>query len=347
MQHHIFNRMSDLMIPFSAAIEITDTCNLNCVHCYRGVPSPSYWTAASFRSALDELKALGTMNIIITGGEPFIHPLAADFLEMTAQLGFVVSVQSNLVLLDDAVIEALRKNTVSDVSISLYSVDEKEHDAITRTSGSMHKTMANIKRLVENNIPVSINCPVMSVNQNAMAGICRYAKDLGVDVKFALKIIPSQNKDKNIEKLNVFSKNFILAAMYNPEIRLYMNELENIRISGPKTRYCQTGFRSITFDAQGNMLICNAYRKQCGSLRTSTVKDLWRDSELLNLWREKTSLIMEKCRMCPAYAYCEPCPAHSYTQSGDEDSIDELTCLFGKAFYAADIEYLDRGGEAG
>ena len=225
-------------------------------------------------------------------------------------------------------------------------MDEKEHDAITQTSGSMQKTIANIQRLIENNIPVSINCPIMSVNQNAMVDVCKYAKKLGVDVKFALKIIPSQNRDKDIEKLNVFSKDFILAAICNPEIRLYRNVLENIRISEPKTRYCQTGFRSITFDAQGNMLICNAYRKKCGSLRYSTVEELWRDSALLNLWREHTSLIREKCRSCPAYAYCEPCPAHSYTQSGDEDSIDEITCLFGKAFYAADTEYIAKGGEA-
>ena len=109
MQTHIFNRMSDLMIPFSAAIEITDSCNLNCVHCYRGVPSSSYWTEASFRSALDELKSLGTMNLTITGGEPFIHPLISKFLEIAGQLGFVISIQSNLVLLDDAVIDALQK----------------------------------------------------------------------------------------------------------------------------------------------------------------------------------------------------------------------------------------------
>ena len=224
MLQNIFNKMSALMIPFSATIEITDACNMNCVHCYRGVPSASYWTEAHFLDALNELKTLGTMNLTITGGEPFSHPLISSFLEITERLGFVVSIQSNIVLLDDTLISALRKNAVSDVSVSLYSTNEKEHDAITQSSGSMRKTIANIERLIENGIPVSINCPIMSVNRNAMASICKYAKRLGIDVKFALKIIPSQNKDKNIEKLNVFSKDFILKAIVQKRIGEYSRQ---------------------------------------------------------------------------------------------------------------------------
>ena len=130
--------------------------------------------------------------------------------------------------------------------------------------------------------------------------------------------------------------------MRDPNIELYKNELMNIRVGKPGERYCQTGFRSITFDAQGNMLICNAYRKPCGSLNNTGIEELWNHSPALKCWREQTSLVREKCKKCPAYAYCEPCPAHFYTQSGNETGIDELTCQFGKAFYAADKEFLGK-----
>jgi len=342
MQKQIFNRMTDLMIPFSATIEIIDSCNLDCIHCYRGDAKLSYWTESHFIETLTELKSMGTMNLTITGGEPFTHPLITRFLEITEKLGFVIGIQTNLILLNDSILFALKKNAISDVSVSLYSTTESEHDAITQLPGSMEKTISNIKRLIENGIPVTLNCPIMTVNQYAMVDMCKFARDLGVDVRFALKIIPSQDKSKHIEGLNAFNKDFILSAMRNPEIELYKYELENIRMSRPSNRYCQTGFRSITFDAQGNMLICNAYRKNCGSLFVSTVKELWHGSSELNLWRNKTSVVRAKCQSCPAYAYCEPCPAHSFTQSGNEESIDELTCRFGNAFYAADLEFLGK-----
>ena len=345
MQQQIFNKMSELMIPFSATIEIVDSCNLSCLHCYRGTVKPYYWTEKTFYSTLEELKSLGTMNITITGGEPFTHPLIEKFLDITQKLGFIISIQSNLLLLNDSIISALKKNVISNIYVSLYSTKECEHDAITQSPGSMQKTIENIKILLENNIPVSLNCPIMKINKNAMKGMRNFAKSLGIDVQFALKIIPSQDKEKNIESLNVFDKDFILSAISNPEIQLYKKELNNIRSSKPQNRYCQTGFRSITFDAQGNMLICNAYRKNCGSLKDVTVERLWNDSPQLNDWRRKKSIVREKCHKCPAYAYCEPCPAHSFTQSGDESNIDELTCLFGSNFYAADIEYLGKGGE--
>ena len=345
MQQQLFNKMSELMIPFSATIEIVDSCNLSCLHCYRGGVNPSYWTEKTFFSALEELKSLGTMNITITGGEPFTHPLIEKFLKITEKLGFIVSIQSNLLLLNDSLISALRKNVISNIYVSLYSTKECEHDAITQSPGSMKKTVENIKLLLENNVPVSLNCPIMKINKNAMEGMRNFANKLGVDVKFALKIIPSQDKSKKVESLNVFDKDFILSAMRNPEIQLYKNELNNIRSSKPQKRYCQTGFRSITFDAQGNMLICNAYRKNCGSLNDMNIESLWNDSTPLNNWRKEKSIVREKCNKCPAYSYCEPCPAHSFTQSGDEYNIDELTCLFGSNFYAADIEYLGKGGE--
>lgn len=342
MQKLIFDRMCELMIPFSATIELTDFCNLQCKHCYRGDKKQSYWTEKTFVDVLDALVSLGTMNLTITGGEPFSHPLICWFLDQIKRRGFVLSIQTNALLLNDSIISALKENIVSDVSISLYSTVEFEHDTITQLPGSMRETMANIERLLDNKIPVSLNCPIMSFNKNAMVGMCNFADEHGIKVKFALKIIPSQNRDAHIEDYNVFNKGFILSSMQNPIIKLYQNELAAIRKSRPHIRYCQTGFRSITFDAQGNMLICNAYRKNCGSLKYKSVKELWEQSEELNKWRNEISLVNKKCSICPAYSYCEPCPAHAYTIFGKDNMIDEITCKFGNAFYSADKEYTER-----
>ncbi|MGM9529143.1 MAG: radical SAM protein [Phascolarctobacterium sp.] len=345
MQRYIFDRMTELMIPFSATIEVTDTCNLKCIHCYRGAENVSYWNEEHFIEVLRELKSLGTMNLTLTGGEPFTNPDFCKFLEISNSLGFVVSIQSNLLLINDDIINALRRSNVSDVSVSLYSTIEKEHDYITNCPGSMKRTMNNINLLVQNGIHVSLNSPIMRYNKNAMTGIKKYANSLGIDVNFALKIIPSQVKNKKVENYNIFNAEFIRAAINNKDINLYKSELELIRVTKPRKRYCQTGFRSITFDAQGNMLICNAYRKQCGSLTNSDVKSLWYHSEYINKWRNETSLVRKKCYECQAYSYCEPCPAHFFTQTGYESDIDDITCMFGNAFYAADIDYRTNGGE--
>ena len=75
------------------------------------------------------------------------------------------------------------------------------------------------------------------------------------------------------------------------------------------------------------------------------MKILWKESTNLNIWRNQTSFVIQKCLACPAYSYCEPCPAHAFTQSGNESDIDEITCQFGKAFYAADMAYIRKDGE--
>lgn len=340
----IFDIMSERMIPFSATIEITDICNLGCVHCYRSAPSKTFWDLERFQNTLTELASMGTMHLTLTGGEPLCHPLFPDFLSIASQLGFVISVQTNATLLSPTALDAIRSARISNLSISLYSIDEHIHDSITGVPGSCAKTKEMIKVLLDARLRVSVNCPVMSYNKDSMAAVKNFCTSLNIKAKFALKIIPSQCSEKHPESLNIFTKDFIQRCISDPKLALYADELPAIRSSSPAHRYCQTGFRSITFDAQGNMLICNAFRKKCGSLSGHTAKELWTHSKELDTWRNSISIVNAKCAHCPAYAYCEPCPAHSYTQTGDASSIDSITCKFGLAFYDADHHLSVKGG---
>ena len=61
--------------PLSASLELTYRCNWRCVFCYnprhhdrRGL------SGAEWVGVLDELRALGTLYVALTGGEPLTHP---------------------------------------------------------------------------------------------------------------------------------------------------------------------------------------------------------------------------------------------------------------------------------
>lgn len=334
--HDIYTMMSELLIPFSATIEITDSCNLKCIHCYRNIPNPSYWNLDTFEKALVSLKELGTLHLTLTGGEPLLHPHFQEFLLLAKKYGFVLTIQTNGTLNIIPILKLLSETSLKSIAISLYSTIPKTHDSITGKFGSCISTINTITSLVQNRIPVTINCPVMQNNKDDMHLVKKFADELGVSCNFSFKIIPSQNLDKNTKSLNCFSSQFLYECMINPQIELYKNILPNIRKASIPKRYCQTGFRSITFDSQGNVLLCNAYRKICGSIQNTDIKQIWTSSKELTEWREVTSIINDKCRNCKAFAYCEPCPAHEYTLTGNENSIDSLTCYFGNEFCKAD-----------
>ena len=61
--------------PLAASLELTYRCNWRCVFCYnprhhdqRGL------SGAEWIGVLDELRALGTLYVSLTGGEPLTHP---------------------------------------------------------------------------------------------------------------------------------------------------------------------------------------------------------------------------------------------------------------------------------
>jgi MoaA/NifB/PqqE/SkfB family radical SAM enzyme len=66
-------------VPFSVVFEITDQCNLECLHCYQGNGGKEGLGFYEIKSILDDLEKLGTMKVTLTGGEPLLRE---DFTEI-------------------------------------------------------------------------------------------------------------------------------------------------------------------------------------------------------------------------------------------------------------------------
>lgn len=337
-QQSVFDFMTDNLIPFSATIEITDECNFSCVHCYRGERLSSFWTVESMSHLFENLREMGTLHLTFTGGEPFSHPQIKKFIKLATELDFVVTIQTNASYITPQLAQWLSTQNIQEVDVSLYSTNDSINDKITKRKNSAKMTMRGIELLCQHGITVSINCPVLTFNQSSLNDIQKFANSKKMVVHFSPKIIPSQN-NRHTELLNVFSEDLLLNWLEDSDLNLYKDRISNIRRATPKERYCQTGFRSITFSAQGDLLICNAFRLKCGSLKKNSVKSLWYSSFELQKWRNEYSLVCDKCKKCSDYGYCEPCPAHAYTLNHNVYEIDNITCRFGHAFAAADRKH--------
>ena len=71
--------------PLGGTIELTDRCNLSCLHCYINQPAGDQVTRQNEMST-DEVKAIidkitdaGCLYLLLTGGEPLLRP---DFTEI-------------------------------------------------------------------------------------------------------------------------------------------------------------------------------------------------------------------------------------------------------------------------
>src|SRR5260221_12161897 len=104
-----------------AHLELTYRCTWRCVLCYNRRHHDSRGlSGAEWVAVLDELRALGTLSVPVTGGDPLAHP---EFFEIAAAArgrGFAVRLFTNGALVTEEVAERLARLHLLGVEMSLH-----------------------------------------------------------------------------------------------------------------------------------------------------------------------------------------------------------------------------------
>jgi MoaA/NifB/PqqE/SkfB family radical SAM enzyme len=144
----------------SISLELTNTCNLSCVHCYAGSsPRAPLYEGMTFRdweAVLQQSAALGCKTVRFIGGEPAVYPQLVELIAVARQLEF-----ENLFLYTNGthLTERLRAALVEyDVGLafSLYAASADAHDAVTGVRGSFSQTLDSIGWAISEGLKVRV-----------------------------------------------------------------------------------------------------------------------------------------------------------------------------------------------
>jgi len=145
--------------PSQIIVDVTEICNLACVHC----PHPEFKKSHHFSSQnldielnkklVDEVREHGkgiTQYIRYTGnGEPLVHPKIYDFLMYAVQnSGTFVTLTTNAKLMNEKRVEALIESGLHLIDISIDAVNPDTYAAI-RVGGNLEVTRRNVLKLIE------------------------------------------------------------------------------------------------------------------------------------------------------------------------------------------------------
>ncbi|MDD5634927.1 MAG: SPASM domain-containing protein, partial [Candidatus Omnitrophica bacterium] len=97
--------------------------------------------------------------------------------------------------------------------------------------------------------------------------------------------------------------------------------------------------------SDGKVVPCSAFwTLVCGDARKDSLRDIWRDSEVLNTIRGLADIRLDKCNKkcakCDYLSYCNGgCRAAAYYSSGmDLKGIEERTCIAFSNLYGFRVE---------
>lgn len=318
-------RALELAQPLSAHLELTYRCNWRCVFCFNPRHSDiRALTGDEWIDVLGDLRALGTLAVTLSGGEPLTHP---DFLRIGAAVrkrGFTLRVFTNGSLVTEAMAEALADLHPLAVEMSLHGARAETHDRATLRPGSFAAMLQGLERLRRRSVPLLLKTPLTWINESELEGMVALARRLGVAHQMDATITPRDDGDP--EPLQYRASAEAVERMYRKVAEL--GQLPHaVREAGGLN--CGLGRIIVAIDPEGNVYPCAQWRKtSLGNVRTTPLRELWRSSPV----RESAAAVARAANermlgMGEALAGFPFCPALALEQTGDALTPDELHVL--------------------
>ncbi len=320
-------------------IEITSICNERCIHCY--IPHDykvSYIEPDLFYDVLNQCKNMRLLHLTLSGGEPMLHKKFCNFLRKCKEYNFSINVLSNLTLLDDEIINEMKTNPLLGVQVSLYSMNSHIHDEITQMKGSFEITKIAILKLIENDIPLQISCPIMKQNKNCYNDVINWAKKHKVHVGDDYGIIARYNHTtQNLscrlsinEIKEVIDEKVANDVKYLEQMEMVAEEKKNISSNDFVCSVCHS---SICIADNGNVYPCAGWQDYIvGNVKKTSLNDIWDNSEKVQYLRGLRNQDFPQCIQCTDKEFCTMCMVRNANENpkGDPLVVNEFFCNIAK-----------------
>ena len=299
---------------FSVSIELTYRCVEKCIHCYID-DAPKYCAADEltldeYKNFLKQLREMGCVNVLFTGGEILLRPDLCDIVEYAVNLGFIVNLYTTGVGLTDEVFDKLCATKINGISVSLYSGIAAEHDKITGVKGSFEKTLKATLMFKAAGINTFIKCVAMKQNLDSLESLYELGKRLNIFVTVSPRIISGHegknSADYSLGSVELYKKFYKLSSQY---VTADKTAPKFSREQMLEKSACGAGINALSIDPFGNVRPCNTFQKILGSLRKESLKNIWERAQNLKLKNCKMRYVTPNCTNCEYLEYCTVCVA--------------------------------------
>ncbi len=141
-------------------LHITTRCNLKCAHCFLGDVEPLDLSVEQIARVMEEFDELQGLRLLVSGGEPLLHPRFWELNELFEKFSFRTVILSNGTTL--AYPDTVKRLRAQEVQISLDGVGPS-HDAL-RGPGTYRKALRGIENVAASGIDVSVASMVHAAN---------------------------------------------------------------------------------------------------------------------------------------------------------------------------------------
>jgi MoaA/NifB/PqqE/SkfB family radical SAM enzyme len=162
-------------VPIVLQFQLTSRCNLACPTC-RFLQKDNTDAELNFGeidSVLGQLSRLGTLYLVLSGGEIMCREDFWDIAWRAKKRGFLLVLCTNGSLVGSKDADRIRDLSPLMVEINLLGKSPSQHDSATRVAGSFHRAISAVKELRKRGVNVVLRTWPVSADSRGTA-VCHW-----------------------------------------------------------------------------------------------------------------------------------------------------------------------------
>jgi radical SAM protein with 4Fe4S-binding SPASM domain len=333
--------MGCIGFPDHPVWEMTQECNLNCLHCHvpEGMDDSPELTRDEGRTLLESLAGVRSFKMVaFTGGEPLLRGDLFDLLAHSQRLGFTNTLATNATLVDSHVAKNLGKRGVAIAAVSLDGASAEVHDRLRGVRGAFDDAIRGMQALRKAGILLHVNVTVMEYNYEELEGLFGALEGLGVSITLVYQLIAT-GRGRSIGEAALDSSGnerlvrflvehqsrgrAVIETVGSPQYWAHLADRAGIR-GGLALRLLQSVFHGcaagrgfVYVKPDGGVWPCPFLPVACGNVREVPFRSIWRESVVLRRLRRREEALKGHCGECAYRLICGGCRARAFSVHKD------------------------------
>jgi PqqA peptide cyclase len=330
----------ELPPPLWLLAELTYRCPLHCAFCYNPLDYTSggaELTTAEWVRVLREGRALGAVQLGLSGGEPLVRDDLEELVVEARRLGFYSNLITSGVGLNEKRIRAFKEGGLDHIQLSFQDSTRELNDFLSSTR--TFELKSRVARLIKDHgYPMVLNVVLHRLNVDHVPQILEMAEAMGAEYVELANTQYYGWAHLNRAQLLPTREQLVRAEEATNRFRDRVGSRMRVFFVVPdyferRPKPCMNGWGSVflTVTPDGTALPCHAARMLPGlafpNVRDESVEAIWRRSEGFNRFRGD-GWMKEPCRSCPEKTRdFGGCRCQAYMLTGEAENADPVCDL--------------------
>jgi MoaA/NifB/PqqE/SkfB family radical SAM enzyme len=224
-------------------VRLTFDCNDHCVFCLDAhTHNGDMRDRNEVKDQILDGRRKGATRLILSGGEPTIHPNFVDFVRLGRLAGYskIQTVTNGRLFKYKEFITRALDEGLSEITFSIHGPNAKVHDALVGTKGAFEEEITGLKHALADGRPiVNIDVVINRANVRHLPEMLRMYTEMGVKEFDLLQVIPfgrafTDGRDTlfyDLEEAKPYLQE-ALAYSKRPDVHIWMNRFPPQHLEG-------------------------------------------------------------------------------------------------------------------